>query len=161
MGYRHSLKWRKGSTILVDSNRPIINFQSCKKKDVTELFEKLIERKDAIVDVADRDCDRDQQAGWYLAFRGKPGRSSFARFSVEFRALERQIERISIVSRPEATRCFPESRDTIDFFQESPFVFTPLNICFVSPSPRLERGPSLMISLPDGRVLTPTERRKF
>jgi len=41
--------------------------------------------------VADRDCDRDQQAGWYLDFRGKPSRSSFARFSVEFRALERQI----------------------------------------------------------------------
>ena len=96
-----------------------------------------------------------------LDFRGKPGRSSFARFSVELRALEQQIQRISIVSRPEATGCFPESRDTIDFFQESPFVFSPLNICFVSPSPRLERGPSLTVSLPDGRVLTPTERRKF
>ena len=99
---------------------------------------------------------RSRPASWLISwFRRKPGRSSFARFCVEFRALERQIQRISIVSRPEATGYFPESRDTIDFYQESPFVFTPLNICFVSPSPRLERGPSLMVSSPDGQVLTP------
>ena len=51
-----------------------------------------------------------------LDFRGKPGRSSFARFSVEFRVLERSILRISIVSRPEANGCFPESPDRIYLF---------------------------------------------
>ncbi len=103
--------------------------------------------------VANRSCDRDQQAGWCPDFRRTPGRSSFARFSVEFRALERPIRRMSVGR-------FPESRDKIKLFPESPLFRPPFNICLLPPlrawnADRLRWSARLIAGF-----LRPTERRK-
>ena len=81
---------------------------------------------------------------------GSQAPSNFAQFSMEFRALERPIRRISVVSHPEANGRFPESRDMKDFCWNH-HGFVPLtSVCFSSP--RLEREPSPMVSSPNGRV---------